>query len=228
MSSSAFGQRVRFRRLVALTALLAALGPPAAAADGACSPDSIRLDPLLWNGSGGTHLGNVLGQTFWASDTVLRRITVWRTPNDYDGIATRIFIVHVDTTKTPPRPDNSRILQSGPEVLVPDSDPPGQLIEVPFVFDPPVSLPHRGLWAFMLQRSGCDVGLSIFAMRFDNAYPIGMHWLSSRTDGLPCFLRAVNPWEDNGIDILFELEFCSTGVTPTANRSWGQVRAIYR
>lgn len=210
----------------ALVLIMATASAPAVMAS--CVPDTVRLDPSLWNGSVGTYLGNAVGQTFWAAETLVRRITVWRTPNDYDGIPTRIFITHVDTTQTPPRPDNHQILQSGPEVLVPDSEPPGQLIEVPFVFDPPVSLPRRGLWAFMLQRSGCDVGLSIFAERFDNPYPDGMFWRTGRTDGGPCILRAVNVSTGSNVDILFEIEFCSADTTPTVRKSWGHLKAFYR
>jgi len=207
------------------TACLA--NPPARRAATACVAETVGLNPSIWNTGRGTFFGRALGQTFLAVDTVITRITVWRTPNDIDAVGTHLFVTTVDTTRTPPRPVTQGILQDGPTVFVRDSDPPGQLIRMDFVIEPPLVLPQPGLYAFFLQREGCDAGETRIIASTNNPYPYGIYWLTGRMVFLPCGLRSVTSGEDF-TDLIFQIEFCNTHATPVRARTWGGLKLLYR
>lgn len=196
--------------------------PPAAT----CLSDTVGLDPSIWNTGRGTFFGRALGQTFLAEDTVITRITVWRPPNIIDVVGAHLFVTTVDF-QTPPRPFTQGILQDGPTVVVRDSDPPGQLIRMDFVIEPPLALPAPGTYAFLLQREGCDSGETRIAASSNNPYPYGIYWITGRTIFGPCALRSVDGGSDN-TDLIFEIEFCKPDVTPVRARTWGELKLLYR
>jgi hypothetical protein len=190
-----------------------------------CALDSLGLDPSLWNTGRGTFFGRALGQTFLAKDTVITRITVWRPPDQINAVGTHLFVTTVDTSQVPPRPVTQGILQDGPSVFVRDSDPPGQLIRMDFVLDPPLALPGPGIYAFFLQRDACDVGETRLIASTNDPYPHGLYWITGRT--FECGLRSVDGGEDF-TDLIFEIEFCRTDVTPVRTRTWGELKVMYR
>lgn len=200
----------------------------AAAAHGECAPVLAGNDTTAWNSARGTYLGNALGQTFYAFDTLIARITVWRYPNNITYAAMRLFVTMVDTVNwDPPRPITQDIIQNGPAVLPTNSNPTGLPIRMDFILDPPLALPHPGTYAFFLQRQGCDAGETTFIAREPSTYyPHGTHWLAGRTAFLPCFLRDADEWED--LDLCFEMEFCREASTPVREESWGRLKVIYR
>ena len=112
-------------------------------------------------------------------------------------------------------------------MLVRDSDPPGYLIRMDFVLDPPLALPHPGLYAFFLQLEACDAGEISFIASDHNPYPDGIFWLSGRVTTLPCFLRQVDGGEDS-TDVIFEMGFCRAASTPVRRHTWGKLKVIYR
>ena len=193
----------------------------------ACVPDTVGLDSSIWNTGRGTFFGKALGQTFLAVDTVITRITVWRPPNIIDVVGAHLFVTTVDATQQPPSPVTQAIIQDGPTVVVRDSDPPGQLIRVDFIIEPPLGLPRPGLYAFFIQREGCDIGETRLAASTDNPYPYGIYWITGRTAGGPCLLRSVGGGEDF-TDLIFEIEFCNTHATPVRGRTWGELKLLYR
>ncbi len=196
-----------------------------AAASG-CVADTVGLDPAIWTTSRGTFFGRALGQTFLAVDTVITRITVWRPPNQINSVGTHLFVTTVDTAQSPPRPVTQGILQDGPTVFIRDSDPPGQLIRMDFAIEPPLVLPRPGLYAFFLQREGCDSGETIIIANDANPYPYGIYWITGRAI-TTCALRSVDGGEDY-TDLIFEIEFCSTGATPVRAGTWGELKLLYR
>jgi hypothetical protein len=124
-----------------------------------CVPDAVGLALSLGNNERGTLLGDALGQTFRAVDTLITRITVWRPANNVNSVGTHLFVTTVDTVQVPPRPITQGIIQDGPSVYVrDDSGNPGQPIRMDFILDPPLALPHPGIYAFFLRRDGCDLG----------------------------------------------------------------------
>ena len=198
----------------------------AAALDG-WVPMVVANDTSKATFAGGPFLGSAIGQVFFAPETLITEIDVWR-PADYQSaIGAHIFVTGVDTTRVPAFPDVGMKFQDGPTVTVYDSDPPGQLIRVPFVFDPPVVLPHPGLYAMFFQAEDCWDGEPwrlLFSQ--NNDYPFGILWVTGRSQN-GCYLPAPAGGGDND-DLIFEIRFCSEGVTPTRRRSWGTLKAIYR
>ena len=220
------------RHLVIFGALLSAAavspGPRPAAAQPVCIPVHEGVDVSFYNNSIGDIFGEAIGQTFLAQDTVVTRLTVWRPPNNRTVFGTHLWITAVDITRTPPRPIASQILLDGPTVYVNDSDPPGQLIEMAFVIDPPLHLPRPGMYAFFLQEPYCNQGESFIIVNSDqNPYRHGDMWLTGRVS-YPCHLRAAtyggDPW-----DLIFDIEYCRPDqTTPARPSSWGQIKARYR
>ena len=213
----------------ALTLGCASVSPPRAAAQVVCLPsDTIGLDPQIWNTSRGTFLGRALGQTFFAPETLISRLTVWRPPGDRSVLGVHLYITAVDTTRVPPRPVAQNLLLDGPTLYVYDSDPPGQLVELSFRLDPPLALPRPGVYAFFLQAGDCNQGEFLIIASEANPYADGIYWISGRVTQPPCHLRAVDGGSDN-TDLLFEIEFCKRDVaTPIRTSTWGKIKIRYR
>src|SRR5207253_10012094 len=94
-------------------------------------------------------------------------------------------------------------------------------------FDPPVVLPHRGLYAFFLQGpiDECPTFFDVLTRDGGDAYPEGHYWRGGRTDY--CTLR-FNPDPIPDSDIVFTIEFCHEESTPVRNSTWGRVKTLYR
>lgn len=199
---------------------LALMAPPLW---GDCSPVYAGVDTVGWYTGRGTLLGDALGQSFFASETLISRITVWRPPININSVGTRIFITTFDTTRMVPVTQG--IIQDGPTVFVRDAG--GEVIEMNFVFDPPVALPRRGTYAFFLQREYCDTGETDLIVKTDDPYPFGIYWITGTVAFLPCHLRAVAGGEDY-TDLAFEMEFCVDDATPTLRWTWGELKIKYR
>jgi len=214
------------RHLVpALIVLFMATAPHPVAAD--CTPAIAGNDTSGWNSSRRTFLGKALGQTFFTVDTLISRITVWRYPNNVHYGGDRLFVTPVDTVDyAPPKPITQSILLSGPVVFVIDSNPPGLPIRMDFLLDPPLALPHPGMYAFFVQREGCDAGETAIIADEPGRYAPGNYWRTGQTSFLPCYLPSADVWED--LDLCFEMEFCRGVSTPVHGASWGQLKVIYR
>jgi hypothetical protein len=211
--------------LVCLGLLLLAGARQAVARD--CIYTVAGYDTTGWNTAGGTFLGNAVGQTFYAADTVIDRITLWRYPNNRTSTGNHLYVTTVDTVNyDPPRPITQGILQDGPVVLVVDSDPPGLPIRMDFLLDPPLVLPHPGTYAFFIQREGCDAGETRILGQQPGTYPLGTFWRTTRTSFQPCYLPRADTWVDT--DLCFEMEFCRNPSTPVRGESWGRLKVIYR
>ena len=195
-------------------------------ARGSCAPDTIGIPLESANTSGAPILGEAVGQTFYATDTLITKVTVWRPPDNRSVIGAHLFITAVDTTLNPPRPDTHTILLDGPTVRVVDSTPPGGFIEMPFVIDPPLALPRPGYYAWFLQAEDCNQGEAwIIVSNDSNPYPWGIYWLTNRV--ATCFLANVVGGADN-VDMIFRMEFCGSRSTPTRSGTWGDLKLIYR
>jgi hypothetical protein len=152
---------------------------------------------------------------------------VWRPPGNASVIGAHLFITAVDTTLNPPQPTTQTILLNGPTARVFDSTPPGQLIEMPFVIDPPLALPRPGYYAWFLQAEDCNGGEAwIIAASDTNPYSQGITWLTGRAT-VVCYLASVEGGQDN-LDLIFRIEFCSSTMTPVRQGTWGQLKVIYK
>ena len=196
-------------------------------AESDCTPLIDGLNPRSWNTSRAPVLGEAIGQTFRARDTVITRLTFWRPPNFPSVIGAHLFITAVDTTRVPPRPDTHSILLDGPTVHVYDSTPPGQLIRMDFVLTPPLALPRPGLYAWFLQAEDCWQGQPwIIIANDNNPYPDGIYWITGDVR-VGCYLRGVYGGEE-AVDLIFQIEYCHSTPTPVFPRSWGSVKVLYR
>ena len=202
--------------------------PGLAAVPGVCPlPMIVANDTSKATNAFGPILGTAIGQVFFAPETLITEIDVWR-PADYQSvIGAHIFITGVDTSRTPPFPDVGMKFQDGPTVTVYDSDPPGQLIRMPFVFNPPVVLPRPGTYAMFFQGEDCYDG-EPWRLLFDtnNRYPFGISWITGHST-ISCHLAPPAGGADN-YDMIFEIHFCSDRATPTKRGSWGRLKMLYR
>jgi len=201
--------------------------PSEAAAPGVCIPMVVANDTSKATAAGGPISGEAIGQVFFAPETLITEIDVWRPAGNQSVIGARILVTGVDTTRVPPFPEVGMKFQDGPTVTVYDSDPPGQLIRMPFVFDPPVVLPRPGTYAMFFQAENCyDAEPWRLLFSWNNDYPYGILWVTGHSQ-LSCRLPPPAGGGDND-DLIFEIHFCDDRSTPTRHESWGRLKVLYR
>jgi hypothetical protein len=128
----------------------------------------VGSDPSLADTVVTEYLDRDLGQTFLATDTLIRSLTVWRPAlPDTDGLYIHLFIVGVDSTGVVIADD---IVLDGPRVVnfVGDGIHP---VPLKFEFDPPFALPHRGEYCFVPLWDFCAAGFSPLTSK-QNVYPM--------------------------------------------------------
>jgi len=207
--------------LVGLVAALVAVGPlgsnsqrvAAASSLLTCPGGAIGVDTSLADGRDGPILGEALGQTFLAADTLIQSITVWRPiPPDTNVFGIHIWITTTDATG---RPVATGVIQNGPTLSIPFGDNVHP-IRYEFVFDPPVALPRPGLYYFALTADPC---FGFWDILYDdrNDYPDGEAWENGRTQD--CHLR-IQPTGFPSVDLVFTIAFCHA-TTAVKGTSWG-------
>jgi len=98
-------------------------------------------------------LGQAIGQVFFASDTLIRSITVWRwAEEDTNYAGWRLYIAETDSLG---RPDVDAVLTDSLVVWNFYGDGVHH-VPMTFVFDPPFVLPYRGRYEFAIQGEPCD------------------------------------------------------------------------
>lgn len=185
-----------------------------------CAVRSIGVDATSANSWAAIAFGGAVGQTFAATDPVIRSITVWRTAiQDTNHAALQVYIMETDSTG---RPDG--VIREGPRVYVPYGDGIHP-VRFDFVLDPPLVLPDRGTYAFSIASRPCGASVNIVASGVD-PYPGGNLWASGRNT---CVLRGhISSYP--AADLAFEITFCedlSTGIVVprfAAEATYGQVR----
>jgi hypothetical protein len=106
----------------------------------ACNIDSIGVGTSLATTSGDIVLGKAWGETFSATDTLIKSVSVWRiAPEHNDSSSVKFWITEVDSFGTP---HTHLVVFDGPTIFVvsPDSTRP---TKIEFDFDPPISLPRQ-------------------------------------------------------------------------------------
>jgi hypothetical protein len=187
-----------------------------------CDPTTTGIDTSYGDCHSTGELGEGLGQSFFAPDTLISAITVWRayydTPNDSIW---HIYILPLDSVGVP---DVATPISDGPTLRIIDGD--GEH-DTPFrfAFDPPLRLPSPGEYEFAIQGDGCR-GVFQIVQNCSNAYPSGMLWVHDRVTFPPCHLRG-GPASYPTADLVFTVEFCQSTV-PTLPVTLGKVKAIYR
>ena len=195
-----------------------------------CAQDSIHIDPSIANVGEDLFLGEAGGQTFYAPDTLLSSITVWRPPyRTTTGL--RIFIANTATVQdTFHLAVSQPMLFDGPRVVAIDSNPPGGNVPVQFVFDPPLTLPGRGWYAFFVQTEGCSPGdyyLLEYQNHGDDPYVPGNECFTSRSVNGCVHVPPISANELD-VDLCCSIVFCGDQISPTRRRSWGGLKILYR
>jgi len=207
----------------ALAALLAglALAPPAAGGV-PCSIVAVGIDTSQATSSASPLLGEAPGQTFFARDTLIHSLTVWRIASeDTNLFGMHLYITRADSTG---KPLLDQIVLNGPTLYNPYGD---GIHPVPFqwLFDPPLTLPGTGHYAFFLALSPCILGYFDVLGRESqqDLFPDGSFWWTGRS--ADCSLIGLN---NNPVaDLVFALEFCDTHSTPVLRKTWGELKARY-
>ena len=164
------------------------------------------------------------GQTFLATDTVLKSVTVFR-PGipllEINDTPLQLYITTVDALGVP----NWRVedrLWTGPLQSFPPTDGVHPL-PIKFEINPPLVLPGPGRYYFTIKESWCSLFYTFLGKSF-NPYPEGQAW--GNGPGFGCTLGLPVDWGSDQ-DMCFLLEFCevTTDALPT---SWGRLKQIYR
>jgi len=166
--------------------------------------------------------GEAGGETFFARDTLIRSITVWRhhAETPYGG-SLKLWITRVDSTGAP---DIGSVLLDGPVQTFPFGDGIHP-IKMEWMFDAPFALPGPGEYYFTVQDY-CG-GHWDLLLNLDNAFAAGSAWRSEETCLSDCRLRQF-PDHFATYDLVFTVEFCHDATTPALRHSWGQLKLLYR
>jgi hypothetical protein len=201
------------RQLVALLVfvLLASLVAFSAKAD--CLPVVVGVDSAQANNSAGSLLGEGIGETFFAADTVVNSLTVWRV-QDVDAVGMHLFFVGVDSTG---RPEYNNVILDGPALNMLN----GHVFT--WVFDPPFVLPRPGMYAFFLFTSPCIGLFDILGTDQPDTYPQGQLWATGRSE---CVMNG--DLRAYPADLSFHIEFCHDAITATHRTTWGRLKMRYR
>lgn len=202
----------------------ALLGPMFVAAPAAAQPcaanRSIGVDISEWDEWAFGYLGRAVVQTFFAEDTLISSLTVWRSYyeyGDYNGLY--LYFGETDSTGMPL---TDRIFAQWPALKVlGDGVTP---TEYRYEFNPPIAVPRRDTFAVYFVSEPCGDTFNIY-MAQDNPYSGGSVWRTWR-GGEPCGLRP-NPEHLGEWDLCFKLEFCDIP-TPTKSSTWGRLKLRYR
>jgi hypothetical protein len=193
---------------------------PGRAASAVCQAVTVGVDTSRSNQSGGVILGEALGQTFLATDSLIHSITVWRVASQpTDAIGMHLYLTETDALD---RPIRTAIVQNGPTLVAPDGD--GQHhIKHEFVFEPPLVLPSRGTYFIAVQADPCYGYFDVPSDTSDD-YAYGRMWHTGRSEcGYLGSIRSLPA----SIDMIFNVTFCEPPV-PTLRSTWGRMKVLYR
>jgi len=187
----------------------------------ACSIVSIGIDSThaYTGGSASAILGEAIGETFVADDTLIQSVTVWRPAlQDTNYAPMKFWITTVDTLTGAPQPSST--ILSGDTLIVPFGDHV-HATAIRYSFSPPLALPHRGQYFFAVQNTCAGYFDLLYDVSDD--YPLGKAWRTSRSNFSGCGLAGAL---ELGGDLIFTIEFCGTS-TPVLRRTWGDLKARY-
>ena len=213
--------RLRMKVLVlAASGLIASVASDRSWSD--CQPSSVGVDTSQATSATATALGDAVGEVFYAPDTLVTAVTIWRQAFlDSNIVGLKLYVANVDSTG---RPIPQSLVLDGPTVyhILGDGIHPTPFR---FEFNPPLVLPHRGTYEFAFQSRPCGSSF-FFIYNNTNALPQGSLWWHGQTSNSGCRLRT-GPQEYPTQDLVFEVEFCQSA-TPTLSETWGHLKHVYR
>jgi hypothetical protein len=159
---------------------------------------------------------------FIAPDTLIQSITVWRQPDQFENQVPMHLFIGAMSAADSLRPDPLAILLNGPIVSLQGASESARPVR--FELNPPWALPSAGRYFFAIKEDAC---VAAFVLLTDSlgTYPHGDLWQVTPRPG--CVELGNNAHWQGGVDLIFELEFC-TPIVATQPTSWGGVKSIYR
>ncbi len=206
---------------VLLVMAVGAFRPPSAAAQTCAERDTIGLD-VAYSSSRDSlppaFLGMSIGETFYATDTLISSFTVWRKVDpDVHGVYVRLWVTETEDGG----PNSDAVIYEGPiELSLGDSEP----VPMRFVFDPPLALPGRGLYYIGVQDP-CSLYFELFTSYADRVP--GRWFRTTRTNLMGCGLTGVDGACPT-CDLCYQLVFCRDAAVPVQGMSWGKLKTMYR
>ncbi len=200
-------------------------GPPSATPFSAagCATAHVGIDTVGANAATTVFDGRGEGQVVYMwRDTIVTSFTVYRAvyEDSFPRFA-RLFVTNSDLNG---RPVVSSVIYAGPIIQAGFGD---GIHPTPFVFDinPPLVLPHRGLYYFNVTEATC-FGAFFLLEDTTNRYLFGGEW---RTGKLGCDPRAPGSLASfyTVTDLIFDVATCSA-VTPVRRDTWGALKIRYK
>jgi len=190
-----------------------------------CVSETVAIDVSLRQERIVAFLGMSVGQSFTATDTLIRSITVWGN-NDGPRTWMKLWVTGTSTWEGEFYADLGKMIHEGPTVV--SENGTGQPVKVQFAFDPPLVLPGPGKYGFFVQDP-CFFYFDLY-VSYEDPYPGGRLERTSRTRLEGCRIDgAINMIGFEAYDLIFEIEFCNTdSATPVHPMSWGKLKLIYR
>ena len=214
---------LRLKHLLLVSLLGACLGVSwsHAAWGGACAADSVGVSLASGDTSVVTFSCRGVGQTFYAAETLIQSISVWRPARQVvNAIPRYLYITETDEFGIPDT--RFLLLDAGPVVnTVGDGVHP---VEYRWVFDPPFALPHSGEFFLDIQAEFVTAFVTLAAIT--RPYANGDGWETGPVFGCA---RPGGPFPLNPpCDLVFQVRFCAPGSTPVAPTNWGRLKIRYR
>lgn len=187
-----------------------------------CEAVVVGLGPAHSNDTRAAFFGRSLAQVFTSPDTLIRSITVWRQPDQFENLVPMHLFIGAMSAIDSLRPDPLATLLDGPIMAL--TGPSESSRAVRFEFDPPWALPEPGRYYFAIKEDAC---IALFVLLTDStgAYADGDLWEITPAPG--CVGLGNNSRHQGGTDLIFEIEFCALGVGAEP-RSWGGLKSTYR
>ena len=208
--------------VLAVVGMLCACVPARAGGPQYCDLIAAGNDSAYWNNGTGPSLGKAIGQAFYAPESLLISITVWSPRSVYLGV--HLYICDTDASG---RPIVSPPILDGPSLTAPSPLDSGQIATLQWVFDPPLILPHRGLFVMFFKSSPCTQGEPWRLLEDRNAhYVYGSYWATNRSLSADCPIFAPHVFPET--DLVFRNEYCVDATTQVLRGTWGRLKILYR
>lgn len=187
-----------------------------------CPIDSIGLDRVYGESGSQAALGEGVGEVFYAPDTLVSFLRVWRLANEWNSlVGMHLWIVG---TRPDTVPDTRNVIKDAGTLVNNQGD---GINPTPFTweFDPPLRLPSRGYYAFFIFAIPCGSFCTILATQASAYYYDGFIWYTDRGCDLHPGI-GLNRYRP--ADQCFTIGFCTDAVTPTHPKSWGELKRRFR
>jgi len=181
------------------------------------------------NGVAYNSFGSAQGEGFYAHDTLIASITVWRKANVYTNIGLVLYVNPMLSLNDSMYVPVTRPIMFAAPALVANDAPADTPIEMRWTFDPPLVLPSRGEYVMWFQTAGCNpVDYPLLYYTGGDAYIEGEPWYTNRSLTECVHLPNTKCGGTKTADMCFAITFCRNEVTRVRRGGWGALKMLYR